>query len=122
MKLTTIIGLSALAVAGLSVFFLCNGGVCGGFSNSFRFLQTGDNAAYTSNEYQDLLNDPKFAKVDVYGVSGFIDSRAECKNYKNAAQSASLYRNNYTNNQVWESKIEAIMIYQEAKRHGCNID
>jgi hypothetical protein len=105
-------------VAGLLALLTCGGEAC----NRLRFLQINSDYSDSQQQYLDLLNDPKFTKVDAFGVSGFIDGREECSNYKRAAQSLSLLRNNSTINQTWESKIEAILIYREARRHGCNID
>lgn len=122
MKLFTIIGASALVVAVLSAFLLCSGEACRGITNNLRFLQASKDVAGVRYQYQDLLSDPRFVKIDTYGVSGFIDGREECSNYKRAARSLSMADNNTNNGQAWENKIEAIMIYQEARRHGCNID
>jgi hypothetical protein len=122
MKSSTIIfGVAAFAVIGILVFSACRGQRCLD-TGSFRFLQVQDDSPLSSGQYQELLSDPRFAKVDAFGISGFIDSREECSNYKRAAQSLSLLNNNVNNSRAWESKIEAILIYQEARRHGCNID
>ena len=122
MKLLPIAGAGALAVAvGVAVFLVCSNQMCRGF-NSLRFLVVSDEASNVWRQHQKLLADPRFAKVDAYGVSGFIDSRDECRNFKRAAQSLSLVRNNATELQSRESKIEAILIYEEARRRGCHID
>jgi hypothetical protein len=115
------IGVVALAIIGIFVFPMCGGEACFGISQ-FRFLHVSDDIYDSQTQYYKLLNDPKFVNTDTFGVSGFIDSREECSNYKRAAQSLSLYNNNLTNSQAWESKAEAILIYQMAREHGCNID
>jgi hypothetical protein len=121
MKSLLVIVAVLLAVAGLLAFSMCGGAACGGIGH-LRFLQVDSDYSDSQQQYLDLLNDPKFARMDAFGVSGFIDGRKECSNYKRAAQSLSLLRNNSTINQTWESKIEAILIYREARKRGCNID
>lgn len=121
MKTLTIAGLIALGIAGLLVFSACGGQMCTDFSK-LRFLQARDDIPDPSGKYRELLNDPRFAKIDAFGVSGFIDGRAECSNYKRAAESLSLLDNNVNNSRSWESKIEAVLIYDAARQHGCNID
>jgi hypothetical protein len=121
MKILLIVVAVALAVIGTAVFSACGDRNCLG-TGKLRFLQLHDDIPDPSIQYQQLLEDARFAKVDTFGVSGFIDSREECSNYKRAAESLSLLRNNINDVRSKESKIEAIMIYLEARRHGCNID
>jgi hypothetical protein len=121
MKTIAIIsGVTALVVIGILVLSACSGQGCVDTS-SFKFLLVHDEASGLARRQLEILSDPKFANMDAFGVSGFIDGRKECSNYKRAAQSLSLHENN-VNNHRWENKTEAILIYREARRHGCNID
>lgn len=111
------IGATVVIVVALGLLFGCKGHSCID-SNSFRYLNT----ATTSGEYGDLLTDARFAKVDADSIAGFIDSRHECSSFKRAAESLSLYVNSHDVRRATENRIEAILIYKEARRRHCNVD
>lgn len=104
-------GALAIVTLSLAAFGLCQDNACKDYLGDFKLSGPVDPLA----KYQEVLNDPRFAKANIEEIGGRVQESGHCDRYRRAIDSLTLGGDRET----VEKKVVAILIYQEADERMC---
>lgn len=107
-------GVLILVAIAIVVLGICQDNACKDYLGNIKLGGPVDPLA----KYQEVLKDPRFAKVSVMEIGGRVPDTGHCERFRRAIQSITLG----TDRETVEQKVEAILIYQEADERMCTTE